>query len=135
MKYIFTYNCKHDSALVGFATAAGQAAWRGLGPATRGIVCAGGKGRREVRELGDRIESFVGVRRHRREQGAAERLYVAPRANTSPPHHSRGMVAGHDPGFLVIGPRGSLPFTARDSDVPRSGVGTNGYLVSDHNRG
>ena len=43
MSHRIAYNCKYDSALVGFATEAGQAAWSGLGSATRGIVCAGRK--------------------------------------------------------------------------------------------
>ena len=43
MSHNIAYNCKDDRARVRFATEAGQAAWSGLGSATRGIVCAGRK--------------------------------------------------------------------------------------------
>ena len=43
MSHRIAYNCKGDSALVGFPTEAGQAAWSGLGPPAHGIVCAGRK--------------------------------------------------------------------------------------------
>ena len=118
MKYIFTYNCKRDSALVGFATEAGQAAWKGAAPATHGIVCAG---RKVVKQSGnwetemDRLSESGAI------AGSKElwtcRAAVAPPPRTAPPRPDGRASLSPDPASPAPrDPRGcSSPFPHRSS--------------------
>ena len=118
MKYFFTYNCKRDSALVGFATEAGQAAWKGAAPATHGIVCAG---RKVVKQSGnwetemDRLSESGAI------AGSKElwtcRAAVAPLPRTAPPRPDGRASLSPDPASPAArDPRGcSSPFPHRSS--------------------
>ena len=118
MSYRIAYNCKYDSALVGFATEAGQAAWSGLGSATRGIVCAG---RKVVKQSGnwetemDRLSASGAI------AGSKElwtcRAAVAPLPRTAPPRPDGRASLSPDPASPAArDPRGcSSPFPRRSS--------------------
>ena len=72
LSHRIAYNCKGDIRARGVPHGgrAGRVEWA-RPPGARNRV-RGAKGRQAVRELGDRNGSFVGVRRHRREQGIVD---------------------------------------------------------------
>ena len=75
-------------------------AWEGFDPLDGRNRVDGAKGRRAVRELGDRNGSFVGVRRHRREQGIVDLPGGRRAAGTDRPAAARwARVTFPGPGF------------------------------------